>query len=224
MPDDAADDHEADDADTPDAHGDDDSSLEPSTSPERPQRQNVNATGLVATLPDGTRLPGARATFVALVLAILGFSYAVLYPQVQIDERGERVPLEFQGLYLEARSCLEALNEGLDCLGGEPVETETVTFIEADGMGVVLFLFVPLAVTAFAWYTHRKTGLSRPLTFGMLALAFAVLFTGQFFMPALIALAVGAFQARKAEMPARLAERAAGKPEDEKEDDDKGDG
>lgn len=199
------------DADDHDADAEVSSSPEPSP-PEQPQQQDVNATGLVATLPDGTRLPGARATFVALVLAIFAFSFVMVWPLVTVDDRGEKLPSAgFEGLYMEARSCLRAIDDGQGCLDGEPVESETVTVIDADGWGIVPILFVPLVVAAFAWYLHRKTGLSRPLTFGMLALAAAVLFTGPYYMPALIALAIGSFQARRAEMPARLAERAVGK-------------
>lgn len=218
MADDDPDNHEADDTGVEDADSSDSSSPEPSATPERPQRQNVNATGLVATLPDGTHLPGARATFAALVLAILAFSFMLVAPQVPVDDRGEPLPADFHGVYLEVRTMIE----------GDPVEANDVTAAEAFGWAFMVVFLVPLAVTAFAWYTHRRTGLSRPLTFGMLAMAVAVLFTGgigQYFLPALIALAVGSFQARKAEMPARLAERAARQTdEDQHADENKADG
>lgn len=157
----------------------------------------MNATGLIATLPDGTRLPGARATFVALVLAVFALMFLLVIPIVRVDDRGESAPEQFEGLYVEARTEL----------AGEPVELTEVTFIEAYGAGQFLPLLLPVAMAAFSWYMHRKTGVSRPLTIGMLAMAVVVLFTGMFFIPALVALAIGSFQARKAELPARMAER-----------------
>jgi hypothetical protein len=71
-------------------------------------------------------------------------------------------------------------------------------------------LALPVAVAVFAFWANRRPDRSRLLTFAMLAMAGAVLLGGGFlFFPSLIALAVAGFQVRKAEAPARVAERVS---------------
>jgi hypothetical protein len=146
------------------------------------------------------------------VAAMLAVGMLMFTPTIEVDDRGEPVPGgatpedQYKGLYLEARGYL------LTGEVGQAVDTESRTSLEQHGAGVALFFGLPVLMVVFAWWMHRRTGLSRPLTIGMLAVAVAVFLlqtSGQFYIPALIALAVGSFQARKAEMPARMAERMA---------------
>jgi hypothetical protein len=65
-------------------------------------------------------------------------------------------------------------------------------------------------VAAFAFWANRRPDRSRLLTFALVAMAGLVLFLGgYFFFPTLVALAVASFQIRRADMPARVAERVA---------------
>lgn len=177
--------------------------------------------GFVSLDSEGKPLPGARAAFVAVVLVILGGLALVFVPGNEVDDRDEVVPAsgQFRGLYIEAR---ELLNPD-----AAPLETENVTLLELVGPAALLYALLPLLIVLGAYWMHRRMGRSLPLTVGMLVLA--VLFmllggAGMFFIPALIALAVGSFQARRVELPARMAERAARRGEapaaDASDDDD----
>jgi hypothetical protein len=131
--------------------------------------------------------------------AVASFLLILALPLASVDDRGDVIPGQFEGVYLEARSILS----------GEDVEPRDTTILSAQGPMTVLLFAVPTLITVAAYMAHKRMGTSRPLTFGMLGLAIGVLLTGAFFMPSLIALAIGGFQARRAELPARTAQRAA---------------
>jgi cytochrome bd-type quinol oxidase subunit 2 len=150
--------------------------------------------------PSGTR-PGLVAMLVALVFAVAAF-VALLFVRVPVDDRGEDLPLQYRGLYIEVRSMLT----------GQEVETTSESIISVNGPTILLLMAVPLAVAVVAFVFFRRSSTSRPVTISMLAMAAAVILTGQlgiWYMPSLIALAVGGFQVRKAELPARMADRAS---------------
>jgi len=162
------------------------------------------ASGAAGAWPDVAppkgRRPGDIAVWVALVFAVLPALYLPFY-QVPADDRGEPLPAVFRGLAKLAR----------ETLTGEPVPDETVSLLEASGPQIFLVLALPVAVALFAVWANRRADRSRMLTFAMLAMAGAVVLTGGigiYFFPALIALAVAGFRVRKADMPARVAERA----------------
>ncbi len=76
-------------------------------------------------------------------------------------------------------------------------------------------LGLPVFISLFAVWGNRRPDRSRMLTFAMLGMAGAVIVTGSIaqgiaflFYPALIALAVAGFRVRRADLPARMAERA----------------
>jgi hypothetical protein len=138
----------------------------------------------------------------ALALAVLAAIYLLFY-QVPADDRGEPLPAIFRGLALAAR----------ERLIGEPVGDHEVSLLDASGPQIFLVLALPIVVALFALWATRRADRGRMLTFAMLAMAGSVILTGGigiFFFPAMILLAIGGFIARKADLPARMAEKAAG--------------
>jgi hypothetical protein len=148
-----------------------------------------------------SKRPGDKAVLAALALAVVASVYLLFY-QVPADDRGEPLPAQFRGVAIEAR----------ERLTGEEMPDNTVSLLDASGPQIFLVLALPVAVTVFAVWANRRPDRSRMLTFAMLALAGSVILTGGigiFYFPALIALAVGGFRVRKADLPARVAERTA---------------
>jgi hypothetical protein len=149
-----------------------------------------------------SKRPGDKAVLAAFALAVVAAIYLLFY-QVPADDRGEPLPAVFRGLALAAR----------ERLIGEPVPDNEVSLLDASGPQILLVLALPIAVSLFALWANRRADRSRMLTFAMLAMAGSVILTGGigiFFFPAMIALAVGGFRVRKADLPARVAERTAG--------------
>lgn len=161
------------------------------------------ATGPTPTGPTGllrNPSPGHRAILVSVALAVVAAVYLLFY-RVPVDDRGEPWPAVFQGVAKMAR----------ERLTGAPAGDETTSLLDASGPALLAVLALPIFVTAFAVWASTRADRSRLLTFAMLAMAAAVILTGGigiFFFPALIALAVGGFRARRADLPARMAERA----------------
>jgi hypothetical protein len=148
-----------------------------------------------------SRRPGDRAVLAAFGLAVAAAIYLLFY-QVPADDRGEPLPATFRGLAILAR----------ERLTGREIGDNKVSLLDASGPQIFLVLLLPIAVTLFALWANRRPDRSRMLTFAMLAMAGSVILTGGigiFFFPALIALAIGGFRVRKADLPARTAERAA---------------
>ncbi len=147
-----------------------------------------------------SKRPGDKAVLAAFALAVVAAIYLLFY-KVPADDRGEPLPSTFRGLAIAARERLTGQNIGDD----------QVSLLDASGPQIFLVLALPIAVTVFALWANRRPDRSRMLTFAMLAMAGSVILTGGigiFFFPALIALAIGGFRVRRADMPARVAERA----------------
>ena len=154
--------------------------------------------GLLGTR--GNRRPGDLAVMVALGLAIVSAVSVLFFTRVPVDDRGEPLPRTFQGVAVSAR----------EAITGEQMPDRSESLLDASGPGVILYLVLPVAVAAFAFWANRRPDRSRLLTFALVAMAGLVLFLGgYFFFPTLVALAVASYQIRKADMPARVAERAA---------------
>jgi hypothetical protein len=140
------------------------------------------------------------------VLSFLTFAFLTRIP---VDDRGEPVLFTFQAAHLDTRSILT----------GEEVVAEDVTVVDAFGLAVLIAGLVPLAIMVAVFVRFRQQPSSRPLTIGMLALAGAGFILPSFipdlavmanmpFLLALVAVAVGSFQARRAEMTLRMADQA----------------
>ncbi len=146
------------------------------------------------------RRPGDLAVLVALGLAIVSAVYLLLFYKISVDDRGEPLPAAFQGVAVAAR----------EAITGQELPDKEASVVDAYGPGVLLVIAPPVVVAAFAFWANRRPNRSRVLTYTTLAMAVAVLFSGvvgQYYFPSLIALAVATFQIRKADMPARVAER-----------------
>jgi hypothetical protein len=154
--------------------------------------------GLLSGFARGRRRPGDMAVLVALGLAVVS-AISMLFLRVPVDDRGEPLPNSFRGVAIAAR----------EAVTGQEMPDRSKSLLDANGAGVLLYIALPVAVAAFAFWANRRPDRGRLLTFAMLAMAGAVLLGGGFFFfPSLIALAVASFQIRKADMPARVAERA----------------
>ena len=137
---------------------------------------------------------------VALGLAIVSAVSVLFFTKVPVDDRGEPLPRAFQGVAVAAR----------EAITGEQMPDREESLLDASGPGIILYLALPVAVAAFAFWANRRPDRSRLITFSLIAMAGLVLFLGgYFFFPTLVALAVASFQIRKADMPARVAERVA---------------
>jgi hypothetical protein len=150
----------------------------------------------------GNRRPGDLAVMAALGLAIVSAVSVLFFTKVPVDDRGEPLPQKFQGV---AESVREAIT-------GKQLPNEKTSLVDAFGPGILFAIALPLVVAAFAFWANRRPNRARLLMYAMVAMAVVVLFAGvigQYFFPALIALAIATFQVRKADMPARVAERSA---------------
>jgi len=139
---------------------------------------------------------------VALGLAIVSAVSVLFFTKVPVDDRGEPLPRTFQAVAVAAR----------EAITGQQLPDNEKSLLDVSGAGVLLYLALPVAVAAFAFWANRRPDRSRLITYTTVAMAVAVLFSGvvgQYYFPSLIALAVASFQIRKADMPARVAERAA---------------
>jgi hypothetical protein len=160
------------------------------------------AGGFLSGFARGRRRPGDMAVLVALGLAVVS-AISMLFLRVPVDDRGEPLPTRFRGVAIAAR----------EAVTGREMPDRSTSLIDANGAGVLLYIGLPVAVAAFAFWANRRPDRGRLLTFAMLAMAGAVLLGGGFFFfPSLIALAVASFQIRKADMPARIAERVTSTP------------
>lgn len=156
--------------------------------------------------------PGRGALLVSLVLAV-GSGLVILFViKPKIDDRGDPVTPVFGGLYVRAR----------EVLTGGPIETTKTSMLDAYGGALLIWVLLPVLVTVGAFIVYRiRTGKGQsvywPLTISMVLLALIVM-TGRSYaapaLPAMVAMAVASFQVRKAEMPARMAERVAGGGDD----------
>jgi hypothetical protein len=136
------------------------------------------------------------------VLSVAAAIFLLFY-QVPADDRGEPLPDSFRGLSIAAR----------EQITGDKIGGNEISLLDASGPQLFVVLALPIFVTLFALWANRRPDRSRLLTFAMLGMAAAVIMTGGvgiFFFPALIALAIGGFRVRKADLPARVAERATG--------------
>lgn len=149
-----------------------------------------------------SRRPGDRAVLAALVLAVVVTVVMLFLPIVRIDDRGEPVPRRFGGVALLAR----------ETLTGHHIPKESTNLLAANGPQILLVLLLPVAVAGFAVWANRRPDRSRLLTYSMIVMAGFVLLGFPYFLPPLIALFIAGFQVRRADAPARLAERATRTP------------
>jgi hypothetical protein len=144
----------------------------------------------------GPTIPGYKAVQMGAVLSLVGFVISMLQP-VKVDDRGEEIPQVFMhGLYMQARSLI----------AGKTIDAEDASLISARGWTAVALLLIPVLIAIATFVSFRKQPVARTLTISMLLMAVAVVLNTPnsdraiYMMPALIAIAVGSFQVRKAGM------------------------
>lgn len=142
--------------------------------------------------------PGDRAILAALVLAVVGALVMLFAPFVKVDDRGEPLPRQFGGVATMAR----------ETVTGHDIPEKTTSLLSAQGPQILLVAIVPVLVVGFAVWANRRPDRSRFLTYSMIVMAGMALFLGVYFLPALVALFLAGYQVRRADMPARVAERA----------------
>jgi hypothetical protein len=154
-------------------------------------------------LARSTRVGDKAVLFMFVWTVLVGIGLPLLY-RVPVDDRGEPIPVgSFGGLYRAAR----------EQVTGQPVPDATSSLLDASGPTILLLLGLPIVTAGFALWANTRPDRARWLTYAMFAMAVAVIMSGQvgiFFFPALIALAIGGFRVRKADLPARMAERSTG--------------
>jgi len=147
-----------------------------------------------------TSRPGDWAVIIAAAMALVAFVF-VLFAKIPVDDRGEPFPRSFGGVAHVAR----------ETVTGESLPSKKESLVSVGGPVVLLFALVPVAITLFAaFYANRRPDRSRWLTYCMFAMAAVVFLSiniSVFFLAPLLALGWASFQARKADLPARVAER-----------------
>jgi hypothetical protein len=145
--------------------------------------------------------PGDRAVMLSVLFALIAFVF-VLFAKIPVDDRGEPFPRSFGGVAHLAR----------ETVTGESLPDKSDSLVSVGGPVVLVFALVPVAVTLFAaFWANRRPDRSRWLTYSMFAMAAVVFLSiniSVFFLAPLLALGWASFQARKADLPARVAERA----------------
>jgi hypothetical protein len=160
--------------------------------------------------------PGFAALLAACGFGVVSFVFLLFANLIAVDDRGDPIPTMFGGVYLRTRTLLT----------GDTVERTSTTVLDALGPGFLLLYATPLVVLAVAFLMYRSTRKSRSLTAALLAMA--VLFfinIGLYYLPSLIFLGIAVYQARKFELPGRMAAQqaardAAADDEDEEYDEE----
>jgi hypothetical protein len=144
--------------------------------------------------------PGDRAVMLSVLLALVALVF-VLFAKIPVDDRGEPFPRSFGGVAHVAR----------ETVTGDSLPDRKESLISVGGPVVLVFALVPVAITLFAaFWANRRPDRSRWLTYSMFAMAAVVFLSinvSVFFLAPLLALGWASFQARKADLPARVAER-----------------
>ncbi len=149
-----------------------------------------------------SRRPGDRALLAAFGLAIVSALFTLFVVRVDVDDRGEPLPFSYRALTLLAR----------EAAGGDAT-VRSESMISAYGPIIILLVLTPVAITGYALWVNRRVDRARVLTFVLIAMAVATMLSGGgtsliqsiFSFSALIALGVGVFRIRKADMEAGMA-------------------
>lgn len=155
--------------------------------------------------------PGLVSLLIACGFGVVSFVWLLFGKLIPVDDQGEPIPTTFGGVYLQTRSLIS----------GSTVERTRETVLDGLGPAFLLLYATPLVVLAVAFLMYRSTRKSRSLTAALLALA--VLFfinIGLYYLPSLVFLGVAVYQARKFEMPERLAAQQAARDQSAEDDDE----
>jgi hypothetical protein len=144
-----------------------------------------------------SKRPGDRAILLAFLLSFVSAILLLLVLKVTVDDRGDSIPTQYGALTIAARQAIT---------GSESV-TEEASTLSAYGPVSLVMAATPVLIAGYALWANRRPDRSRLLTFALIAMAMASLLTGglTIFLPTLIALGIGTFRIRKADMEAGMA-------------------
>ena len=144
-----------------------------------------------------SRRPGDKAILLAFLLSFVSAIALLFVLTVTVDDRGDGLPPQYGALTIAARQAIT---------GSENVTEDTST-LSAYGPVALLMAATPVLIAGYAVWANRRSDRARLLTFALIAMAIASVFTGglTIFLPTLIALGVGTFRIRKADMEAGMA-------------------
>jgi hypothetical protein len=144
-----------------------------------------------------SKRPGDRAILLAFLLSFVSAILLLVVLKVTVDDRGDSIPPQYGALTIAARQAIT---------GSEDV-TEKASYLSAYGPVALIMAATPVLIAGYALWANRRPDRSRLLTFALIAMALASLLTGgiTIFLPTLLALGVGTFRIRKADMEAGMA-------------------
>jgi hypothetical protein len=144
-----------------------------------------------------SRRPGDRAILLAFLLSFVSAILLLVVLKVTVDDRGDSIPPQYGALTIAARQAIT---------GSEDV-TEKASYLSAYGPVALIMAATPVLIAGYALWANLRPDRSRLLTFALIAMALASLLTGgiTIFLPTLLALGVGTFRIRKADMEAGMA-------------------
>ena len=144
-----------------------------------------------------SKRPGDRALLLAFLLSFVSAIALLLVVKVTVDDRGDSIPPQYGALTIAARQAITGTDD----------VTEKASTLSAYGPVALVMAATPVLIAGYALWANRRTDRSRLLTFALIAMALASLLTGglTIFLPTLLALGVGTFRIRKADMEAGMA-------------------
>ncbi len=151
-----------------------------------------------------SKRPGDRAILLAFLLSFVSAILLLVVLKVTVDDRGDSIPPQYGALTIAARQAITA-PPGVDVADVDV--TEKASYLSAYGPVALIMAATPVLIAGYALWANRRPDRSRLLTFALIAMALASLLTGgiTIFLPTLLALGVGTFRIRKADMEAGMA-------------------
>ena len=146
-----------------------------------------------------SKRPGDKAILLAFLFSFVSAIALLLVLKVPVDDRGDGIPPQYGAVTILTRATLTDVDPG--------AITEDVSTLSAYGPQAILMAATPVLIAGYAVWANRRNDRSRLLTFALIAMAMASLLTGglTIFLPTLLALGLGTFRVRKADMVAGMA-------------------
>ena len=146
-----------------------------------------------------SKRPGDKAILLAFLFSFVSAIALLLVLKVPVDDRGDGIPPQYGAMTILTRATLTDVDPG--------AITEDVSTLSAYGPQAILMAATPVLIAGYALWANRRNDRSRLLTFALIAMAMASLLTGglTIFLPTLLALGLGTFRIRKADMLAGVA-------------------
>ena len=172
--------------------------------------KGMSARAQAAAERRANQLPGQRAVFLAFLFTVVS-ALTLLFAPVQVTREVDADDPVLQTVDADDQDAKD---------DGTVEYVESVKLLDEEGPAVAAGVIgVPIAITAAAVWFTKKPQRSNAWTMAMVGLAaYIFLFAGPYgiiTLPAMIALAIGGFQSRRAENKVRLAELKAARAQRE---------